>query len=84
MVKTGLVEAIDSLVPIDERLATFRGIGYRQKDEKRSQNGQNRARKRKELKSQKSKSKSQQESQPREAKSGKCNLRDQNCQILKL
>ncbi|GJT43976.1 hypothetical protein Tco_0952691 [Tanacetum coccineum] len=25
MVKTGLVEAIDSLVPIDKRLATFRG-----------------------------------------------------------
>ncbi|GJV32205.1 hypothetical protein Tco_1392605 [Tanacetum coccineum] len=25
MVKTGLVEAIDSLVPLDEHLATFRG-----------------------------------------------------------
>ncbi|GJV90126.1 hypothetical protein Tco_1534064, partial [Tanacetum coccineum] len=34
MVKMVLVEAIDSLVPLDEHLTTFRGIGYRQKDEK--------------------------------------------------
>ncbi|GJR23665.1 hypothetical protein Tco_0972192 [Tanacetum coccineum] len=29
MVKTGLVEAIDSLVPLDEHLATFRELAYR-------------------------------------------------------
>ncbi|GKB57012.1 hypothetical protein Tco_0913198 [Tanacetum coccineum] len=41
MVKTGLVEAFDSLVPLDEHLATFRGNGYSEKDEKKSQNQQN-------------------------------------------
>ncbi|GJS63652.1 hypothetical protein Tco_0678216 [Tanacetum coccineum] len=38
MVKTGLFKAIDSLIPLDEHLATFRGIGYSQTDKKRSQN----------------------------------------------
>ncbi|GJU95307.1 hypothetical protein Tco_1320063 [Tanacetum coccineum] len=37
MVKTGLVEAIDSLVPLDEHFATFRGNGYSRKDQKESQ-----------------------------------------------
>ncbi|GJY18827.1 hypothetical protein Tco_0390318 [Tanacetum coccineum] len=35
MVKTGLVEAIDSLVPLDEHFATFRGNGYSRKGTKR-------------------------------------------------
>ncbi|GJS40822.1 hypothetical protein Tco_0565865 [Tanacetum coccineum] len=30
MVKTGLVEAIDSLVPLDEHFATFRGVSSRE------------------------------------------------------
>ncbi|GJY94558.1 hypothetical protein Tco_0510919 [Tanacetum coccineum] len=38
MVKTGLVETIDSLVPLDKRLATFLGTDNQEKDEKRSQN----------------------------------------------
>ncbi|GJV49176.1 hypothetical protein Tco_1439388 [Tanacetum coccineum] len=46
----------------------FACIGYRQKDEKRSQIGQNRARIRKELKSQKSGSKSQQKVNPDKVK----------------
>ncbi|GKB50437.1 hypothetical protein Tco_0901190 [Tanacetum coccineum] len=37
MVKTGLVEAFDSLVPLDKHLATFRGTDIKEKDEKRSQ-----------------------------------------------
>ncbi|GJR72416.1 retrovirus-related pol polyprotein from transposon TNT 1-94 [Tanacetum coccineum] len=32
MVRTGLFKANDSLVPLDEHLATFRGIGYSLKD----------------------------------------------------
>ncbi|GKA47350.1 hypothetical protein Tco_0740233 [Tanacetum coccineum] len=32
MVKTGPFEAIDSLIPLDEHLATFRGSGYQEKD----------------------------------------------------
>ncbi|GJT48515.1 ribonuclease H-like domain-containing protein [Tanacetum coccineum] len=44
MVKTGLVEAIDSLVPLDEHLATFRGNGYHTKGQKESQKRQNQAR----------------------------------------
>ncbi|GKD41387.1 hypothetical protein Tco_1261594 [Tanacetum coccineum] len=32
MVKTGLFKAIDSLIPLDEHLATFRGNGYSLKD----------------------------------------------------
>ncbi|GJU98643.1 hypothetical protein Tco_1327914 [Tanacetum coccineum] len=44
MVKTGLVEAIDSLVPLDEHLATFRGTDIQEKDEKQSQKRQNQAR----------------------------------------
>ncbi|GJS71597.1 hypothetical protein Tco_0704438 [Tanacetum coccineum] len=48
MVKTGLVEAIDSLVPLDEHLATFRVWGIletdiQEKDDKASKNRQNRA-----------------------------------------
>ncbi|GJX99461.1 hypothetical protein Tco_0356480, partial [Tanacetum coccineum] len=39
-----LFEAIDSLIPLDEHLATFRGTGYSLKDEKQSQTGQNRER----------------------------------------
>ncbi|GJS09070.1 putative ribonuclease H-like domain-containing protein [Tanacetum coccineum] len=35
MVKTGLVEAIDSLVSLGERFATFRGYGYSRKGAKR-------------------------------------------------
>ncbi|GJW41579.1 retrovirus-related pol polyprotein from transposon TNT 1-94 [Tanacetum coccineum] len=38
MVKTGLFKANDSLIPVDEHLATFRGNGYSLKDKKRSQN----------------------------------------------
>ncbi|GJS93994.1 hypothetical protein Tco_0800962 [Tanacetum coccineum] len=38
MVKTGLVEAIDSLVPLDEHLATFRGTDIQEQDQKESQN----------------------------------------------
>ncbi|GJV11356.1 hypothetical protein Tco_1352897 [Tanacetum coccineum] len=44
MVKTGLVEAFDSLVFLDEHLATFRGNGYHTKDKKKAKNKQNRAR----------------------------------------
>ncbi|GKC70060.1 hypothetical protein Tco_1115943 [Tanacetum coccineum] len=32
MVKTGLFKANDSLIPLDEHLATFRGNGYSLKD----------------------------------------------------
>ncbi|GJW98229.1 hypothetical protein Tco_0180037 [Tanacetum coccineum] len=35
MVKTGLVEAIDSLVPLDEHLATFRGTDIQKESQKR-------------------------------------------------
>ncbi|GJS99939.1 reverse transcriptase domain-containing protein [Tanacetum coccineum] len=35
MVKTGLVEAIDSLVSLDEHFATFQGYGYSRKGTKR-------------------------------------------------
>ncbi|GJT73290.1 reverse transcriptase domain-containing protein [Tanacetum coccineum] len=35
MVKTGLIKAIDSFVPLDEHLATFRGYGYSRKGTKR-------------------------------------------------
>ncbi|GKB50119.1 hypothetical protein Tco_0900872 [Tanacetum coccineum] len=38
MAKTGLVEAIDSLVPLDEHFATFRGTDNQEKDEKQRQN----------------------------------------------
>ncbi|GKA50381.1 hypothetical protein Tco_0743454 [Tanacetum coccineum] len=38
MVKTGLVEAIDSLVSLDEHLATFRGTVIQEQDQKESQN----------------------------------------------
>ncbi|GJY43290.1 hypothetical protein Tco_0431503 [Tanacetum coccineum] len=44
MVKMGLVEAIDSLLPLDEHLATFQGNGYSRKGQKESQKRQNRAR----------------------------------------
>ncbi|GJX55903.1 hypothetical protein Tco_0285800 [Tanacetum coccineum] len=44
MVKTGLFKAIESLIPFDERLATFQGTGYSLKDKKRSQTRQNQAR----------------------------------------
>ncbi|GJV76963.1 hypothetical protein Tco_1508547 [Tanacetum coccineum] len=49
MVKTGLVKAIDSLVSLDEYLATFRVWGIldtdiQEKDGKQSHNQQNRAR----------------------------------------
>ncbi|GKF64930.1 hypothetical protein Tco_0188378, partial [Tanacetum coccineum] len=44
MVKTGLVEAIDPLVPLDEHLATFRGMDIQEKDKKKAKNKQNRAR----------------------------------------
>ncbi|GJU02681.1 reverse transcriptase domain-containing protein [Tanacetum coccineum] len=40
MVKTGLVEAIDSLVPLDEHLATFRGTDIQEKDKKKAKNDQ--------------------------------------------
>ncbi|GJS25238.1 retrovirus-related pol polyprotein from transposon TNT 1-94 [Tanacetum coccineum] len=40
MVKTGLVEAIDSLVSLDERLATFRGTDIQEKDKKKAKNDQ--------------------------------------------
>ncbi|GKF37133.1 hypothetical protein Tco_0113891 [Tanacetum coccineum] len=68
MVKTGLFEAIESLLPLGEHLAAFRGTGYSLKDEKQSQTGQNRERNGKEreeskLKSTKSKSS---QSQPRD------------------
>ncbi|GJR86668.1 reverse transcriptase domain-containing protein [Tanacetum coccineum] len=36
MVKMGLFKAIDSLIPLDEHLATFRGIGYSQKDKNKA------------------------------------------------
>ncbi|GJW48295.1 hypothetical protein Tco_0079941 [Tanacetum coccineum] len=42
--KGGLVEAIDSLVPLDEHFATFRGNGYSRKGQKESQKQQNQAR----------------------------------------
>ncbi|GKB51164.1 hypothetical protein Tco_0901917 [Tanacetum coccineum] len=48
MVKMGLFKAIDSLIPLDEHLDTFRGNGYLRKGQKPSQNGQNRAREREE------------------------------------
>ncbi|GKC27931.1 hypothetical protein Tco_1035225, partial [Tanacetum coccineum] len=38
MVKMGLFKAIDSLIPLDEHLATSRGNGYLRKGQKRSQN----------------------------------------------
>ncbi|GJW01277.1 hypothetical protein Tco_1556528 [Tanacetum coccineum] len=49
MVKTGLVEAIDSLVPLDEHLATFRVWGIletdiQEQDKKKAKNKQSRAR----------------------------------------
>ncbi|GJZ86118.1 hypothetical protein Tco_0657728 [Tanacetum coccineum] len=44
MLKTGLVEAIDSLVSLDERFATFRGTDIQEKDKKKAKNKQNRAR----------------------------------------
>ncbi|GKD48680.1 hypothetical protein Tco_1277656 [Tanacetum coccineum] len=44
MVKTGLVEAIDSLVPLDEHFATFRGMDIQEKDKKKAKNKQNQAR----------------------------------------
>ncbi|GJZ81695.1 hypothetical protein Tco_0646689 [Tanacetum coccineum] len=44
MVKTGLVEAIDSLVPLDEHFATFRGTDIQEKDKKKAKNKQIRAR----------------------------------------
>ncbi|GKB12862.1 hypothetical protein Tco_0846785, partial [Tanacetum coccineum] len=44
MVKTGLVEAIDSLVPLDEHFATFQGNGYSRTGQKQSHKRQNRAR----------------------------------------
>ncbi|GKD76056.1 hypothetical protein Tco_1334338 [Tanacetum coccineum] len=44
MVKTGLVEAIDSLVPLDEHLATFQGNGYSRKGQEESQKRPNQAR----------------------------------------
>ncbi|GKC54141.1 hypothetical protein Tco_1076886 [Tanacetum coccineum] len=59
MMKTGLVEAIDSLVPLDEHLATFRGIGYSRKGRKQSQNDKTEHENKKSMKrSQKSKPKS--------------------------
>ncbi|GJS95611.1 hypothetical protein Tco_0802579 [Tanacetum coccineum] len=58
MVKTGLFKAIDSLIPLDEHLATFRGIGYSLKDKNEAKKGQNRARDWKERKKSRSKSKS--------------------------
>ncbi|GJX48109.1 hypothetical protein Tco_0273299 [Tanacetum coccineum] len=49
MVKTGLVEAIDSLVPLDKHFATFRVWGIletdiQEKDKKKAKNKQNQAR----------------------------------------
>ncbi|GJU88598.1 hypothetical protein Tco_1301021 [Tanacetum coccineum] len=44
MVKTGLVEAIDSLAPLDEHFATFRGTDIQEKDKKKAKNKQNQAR----------------------------------------
>ncbi|GJR65276.1 hypothetical protein Tco_0011341 [Tanacetum coccineum] len=38
LVKTGLFKAIDSSIPLDEHLATFRGNGYSTKGQKSSQN----------------------------------------------
>ncbi|GJV67728.1 putative reverse transcriptase domain-containing protein [Tanacetum coccineum] len=64
MVKTGLFKAIDSLIPLDEHLATFRGNGYLRKGQKRSQNDKTehengKSVKEKSNQSQKSKSQSQ-------------------------
>ncbi|GJS36197.1 hypothetical protein Tco_0534579 [Tanacetum coccineum] len=87
MVKTGLVEAIDSLVPLDEHFATFRVWGIletdiQEQDKKKAKNKQSRARngkdkvkpKPKSVKGQKDKSTPEQsQSQPIVKKSQKKN-----------
>ncbi|GJV59336.1 reverse transcriptase domain-containing protein [Tanacetum coccineum] len=74
MVKTGLVKAIDSLIPLDKHLATSRGNGYPTKGQKRSQNDKTEHENEKSVKeksnqSQKSKSQSQLKSTPTKSKS---------------
>ncbi|GJX64375.1 hypothetical protein Tco_0298718 [Tanacetum coccineum] len=74
MVKTGLVEAIDSLVPLDEHLATFRVWGIletdiQEKDKDKAQIRQNRARERKELDETVKVKKSTEKSTPTKSKS---------------
>ncbi|GJZ41240.1 putative reverse transcriptase domain-containing protein [Tanacetum coccineum] len=49
MVKTGLFKAIDSLIPLDEHLATFRGNGYLRNGQKRKPNDKTEHERRKEL-----------------------------------
>ncbi|GKD34501.1 hypothetical protein Tco_1250010, partial [Tanacetum coccineum] len=44
MVKTGLVEAIDSLVPLDKHFATFRGTDIQEKNKKKAKDKQIQAR----------------------------------------